>query len=73
MVILKRIAMRRIGSEEPTAAFGSRGLPEVKCNMRDKRQVLQHAALLQRLGFSTKQIRRLMSNHPMLKQWGKAG
>jgi hypothetical protein len=73
MVILKRIAMRPIGSDEPTAPLKPRNYPEVRCDMEDKRQVLKHAALLQRLGFSSPQIRRLMSNHPVLKQRGMAG
>lgn len=70
MVILARIKVRPVQSD--VEAERLRRSPEVQCREGDEHELLLHAALLQRLGFDTPKIRRLLANHRLMSKTATA-
>jgi hypothetical protein len=66
MVILARIKVRPVHSDAEAERL--RRAPEVQCREGDEHELLLHAALLQRLGFDTPKIRRLLANHRLISK-----
>lgn len=65
MVILARIPVRPANLEGGTAPL--RSVPEIQCCRGDEQELLLHAALLQRLGFDSPKIRRLLESRKTLQ------
>lgn len=63
MIILKRIPVRRGEGESRSTSAHISNVPEIWCREENEKELLWHAALLQRLGFSSPMIRRLLEKH----------
>lgn len=63
MIILKRIPVRRGKVEPASPSINVPNEPEVWCRRDNEMELLWHAALLQRLGFSSPGIRRILEKY----------